>query len=95
MCSNYSSCGNSIIVTAVQEWAKIYNKDHDKFDRDFADAWFKLVHRSEQHPNEADLEADAQKCTEFGFLSRFGDAIKHTEEVKARAFGPGRPKSEL
>jgi len=45
-----------------------YARDHAKFDSDFADAWYKLVHRSEDHPREDDLENDAGVCTEFEFL---------------------------
>jgi len=44
-----------------------YAKDHDLFDSDFADAWYKLVHRSEDHPLEDDLENDAGICTRFEF----------------------------
>lgn len=46
-----------------------YAMDHDKFDSDFADAWYKLVHRSADHPHENDLEKDAGVCTEFEFLN--------------------------
>lgn len=45
-----------------------YAKDHDLFDSDFADAWYKLVHRSEDHPLEDDLEKDAGICTHFEFV---------------------------
>ena len=44
-----------------------YASDHAKFDSDFADAWFKLVHRSEDHPHQDDLEKDASFCTSFEF----------------------------
>eukprot|EP00928_Gymnodinium_smaydae_P041601 TRINITY_DN28132_c0_g1_i1.p1 TRINITY_DN28132_c0_g1~~TRINITY_DN28132_c0_g1_i1.p1 ORF type:complete len:505 (+),score=56.69 TRINITY_DN28132_c0_g1_i1:46-1560(+) len=45
-----------------------YANDHHKFDEDFTDAWFKLMHRSENHPHEDDLEKDAGVCTNFEFL---------------------------
>merc|ERR1712232_1017437 len=45
-----------------------YAHDHKKFDSDFADAWYKLVHRSADHPHEDDLEKDAGMCTHFEFL---------------------------
>jgi catalase-peroxidase len=45
-----------------------YAHDHEKFDSDFADAWYKLVHRSADHPHEDDLEKDAGICTHFEFL---------------------------
>jgi len=45
-----------------------YASDHKKFDSDFADAWYKLVHRSEDHPHEDDLEKDVGLCTDFSFL---------------------------
>lgn len=45
-----------------------YAHDHAKFDLDFADAWFKLVHRSGDHPHEDDLEKDAGICTHFEFV---------------------------
>jgi len=45
-----------------------YASDHAKFDSDFADAWYKLVHRSQDHPLEDDLEEDAGVCTTFDFL---------------------------
>jgi len=50
------------------EWVKKYNNDHELFDNDFAKAWFKLMHRSEDHPGDDDLEKDANKCTTFEFL---------------------------
>merc|ERR1711957_143152 len=46
-----------------------YAHDHGKFDSDFADAWYKLVHRSADHPKEDDLAADAGVCTDFEFVS--------------------------
>ena len=49
-----------------KELAKKYDKDHSLFDNDFADAWFKLTHRSAAHPNDGDLENDG-KCTDFNF----------------------------
>merc|ERR1712232_1002981 len=45
-----------------------YAHHHHKFDSDFADAWYKLTHRSEGHPHEDDLEKDAGICTHFEFL---------------------------
>jgi len=39
-----------------------YKNDTAKFNSDFADAWFKLVHRSAAHPKQDDLEKDANKC---------------------------------
>jgi len=45
-----------------------YARDHVTFDADFADAWYKLVHRSADHPHEDDLEHDAGLCTHFDFL---------------------------
>lgn len=51
-----------------KQWAKKYNDDHALFDNDFANAWFKLNHRSQRHPNENDLERDANKCTTFDFV---------------------------
>jgi len=46
-----------------------YAHDHEKFDSDFADAWYKLAHRSADHPHEDDLEKDAGVCTHFEFLN--------------------------
>lgn len=46
-----------------------YVQDHAKFDSDFADAWFKLMHRSGDHPQPDDLEKDAGVCTTFDFLT--------------------------
>jgi len=48
--------------------AREYARDHKTFDSDFADAWYKLVHRSADHPHEDDLEKDAEMCTHFEFL---------------------------
>jgi catalase-peroxidase len=48
--------------------AEEYSRDHETFDNDFADAWFKLVHRSADHPHQDDLEKDAGVCTHFEFL---------------------------
>jgi len=45
-----------------------YARNHAQFDSDFADAWYKLVHRSADHPHQDDLENDAGKCTHFEFL---------------------------
>ena len=55
-----------------KEFAKSYREDHALFDRDFANAWFKLMHRSGAHPKDGDLEADAGKCTNFDFLQKSG-----------------------
>jgi catalase (peroxidase I) len=46
-----------------------YANDHETFDSDFADAWYKLVHRSGDHPHEDDLEKDSGVCTHFEFLN--------------------------
>ncbi|CAJ1443520.1 unnamed protein product [Effrenium voratum] len=48
--------------------AREYAADHAKFDSDFADAWYKLVHRSEDNPNENDLESKFGVCTRFEFV---------------------------
>merc|ERR1712176_432834 len=45
-----------------------YARNRTQFDSDFADAWYKLVHRSADHPHEDDLENDAGVCTSFEFL---------------------------
>lgn len=50
-------------------WAVHYQKNPDLFDKDYADAWYKLVHRSGGHPHEDDLEKDAGKCTFFDFVN--------------------------
>lgn len=47
-----------------------YAADHQKFDSEFADAWYKLIHRSADHPHEDDLERDAGVCTHFEFLTQ-------------------------
>jgi len=52
-----------------REWALHYLQNPDQFDRDYADAWYKLVHRSGAHPHEDDLEKDAGKCTSFYFVN--------------------------
>lgn len=52
-----------------REWVVHYQKNPDLFDKDYADAWYKLVHRSGGHPHEDDLEKDAGKCTSFDFVS--------------------------
>lgn len=51
------------------EIVKEYAQSPETFDSDFADAWYKLVHRSEDHPHEDDLEADAGLCTSFDFVT--------------------------
>merc|ERR1712007_227551 len=48
--------------------AEEYARNHTLFDSDFADAWFKMVHRSEDHPHEDDLEKQHHFCTNFEFL---------------------------
>ena len=48
---------------------KEYAADHGQFDSDFADAWYKLVHRSEDNPNENDLEQKFNVCTHFEFIN--------------------------
>merc|ERR1712039_460596 len=53
-----------------------YARDHAKFDSDFADAWYKLNHRSEDHPHEDDLEKEVDMCTYFEFLD---DAVQDGE----------------
>jgi len=50
-----------------RQWAITYKNDHNRFDADFATAWFKLTHRSTNHPRDDDLETDAGKCTDFKF----------------------------
>merc|ERR1711957_647990 len=51
-----------------KQWVDNYHKDRKLFDSDFAKAWFKLMHRSESHPKDNDLEMDAAKCTLFDFV---------------------------
>merc|ERR1712137_1011322 len=51
-----------------REIAQQYAENHTLFDSEFADAWYKMVHRSEDHPHENDLELDADRCTHFEFL---------------------------
>jgi len=58
---------------AYKKWAIKYAWDHDLFDKDWADAFFKLTHSSGGHPHEDDLEKDAGKCTSFSFLSNKKD----------------------
>jgi len=61
-----------LAIVSDETYRKIaleYAHDHQKFDSDFADAWYKLVHRSEDHPGEDDLEKDAGICTHFEFLN--------------------------
>jgi len=52
-----------------RKWAEKYNEDHALFDSDFADAWFKLVHRSKEHPKDGDLEVDMRTCTTLDFAA--------------------------
>mmetsp|Transcript_6232 Transcript_6232/g.7731 ORF Transcript_6232/g.7731 Transcript_6232/m.7731 type:complete len:487 (-) Transcript_6232:203-1663(-) len=47
---------------------KEYAADHSKFDSDFADAWYKLVHRSQDNPDENDLARKFGVCTLFEFV---------------------------
>eukprot|EP00928_Gymnodinium_smaydae_P052988 TRINITY_DN37097_c0_g1_i1.p1 TRINITY_DN37097_c0_g1~~TRINITY_DN37097_c0_g1_i1.p1 ORF type:complete len:525 (-),score=106.71 TRINITY_DN37097_c0_g1_i1:137-1648(-) len=54
-----------------KEIATEYANDYYQFDEDFAAAWFKLMHRSENHPHQDDLEKDAGVCTQFEFLSNY------------------------
>lgn len=59
----------SVVADPVyRQWAVKYNEDHDLFDSDFAKAWFKLTHRSKNHPQDDDLEHDANTCTSFKFV---------------------------
>jgi len=51
-----------------KEWVTKYHEDHALFDSDFAKAWFKLMHRSADHPEENQLEREAKKCTTFDFV---------------------------
>ena len=63
--SDISLVADETFRPIVQEYAA----DHAQFDADFADAWFKLVHRSEDHPHKDDLEKDAGVCTDFEFAT--------------------------
>jgi len=63
--SDVSLVADKIYRPIVEEYAA----DHAQFDADFADAWFKLVHRSEDHPHKDDLEKDAGVCTSFEFTT--------------------------
>ena len=69
--SDVSLIADATYRPIVQEYAV----DHAKFDSDFADAWFKLVHRSEEHPHQDDLEKDAGSCTSFEFLATQYDLL--------------------
>jgi catalase (peroxidase I) len=61
----------SLVSDAIyREVAMEYAKDHKAFDSDFADAWYKLVHRSGDHPDADDLEKDAGVCTDFDWLKK-------------------------
>jgi len=51
-----------------KHWVDKYHQDTKLFDSDFAKAWFKLMHRSESHPGDNDLEVAAGKCTNFEFV---------------------------
>jgi len=46
-------------------------RNRTAFDEAFANAWKKLTHRSQFHPEVDDLEKSANKCTDFSFVSRF------------------------
>jgi len=48
-----------------RSFAQKYRSDHAKFDSDFADAWFKLVHRSGAHPDDA--SAGRHACAHHGY----------------------------
>merc|ERR1711972_1318566 len=74
-----------------------YASDHKKFDSDFADAWYKLVHRSEDHPHEDDLEKDVGFCTHFEFLDEQPDqAISSPQPAQAiPSLAVGRHASSL
>merc|ERR1712050_3572 len=70
-----------------KEIAMEYRGDHAKFDSDFADAWYKLNHRSEDHPDENDLEKDAKVCTHFEFLDGHAPVPDGDGEVQSFAVG--------
>jgi catalase (peroxidase I) len=57
-----------------REIATAYRRNHELFDSEFEAAWYKLVHRSEDHPHEDDLEKDAGICTQFEFLNMLSGA---------------------
>jgi len=57
-----------------REIATAYRHDHELFDADFAAAWYKLVHRSGDHPHEDDLEKDVGICTHFEFTNMISGA---------------------
>jgi len=61
--------------TTYRQIAAEYQADHAAFDSDFANAWYKLVHRSADHPSENDLEKDAGVCTNFEFLNDSREVI--------------------
>ncbi|CAE7799117.1 katG [Symbiodinium necroappetens] len=63
--ADVSLVADKIYRPIVEEYAA----DHAQFDADFADAWFKLVHRSEDHPHKDDLEKEAGVCTSFEFTT--------------------------
>ena len=46
-----------------------HSNNPEQFYTDYADAWYKLVHRFGGHPHEDDLEKDSGKCTAFGFAN--------------------------
>lgn len=48
--------------------AEEFANSPETFDSEFADAWFKMVHRSAAHPHTDDLENDAGVCTHFEFV---------------------------
>jgi catalase-peroxidase len=58
-----------------KKWVIKYHKNHTLFDHDFARAWFKLMHRSTDHPEDDDLEMDANKCTTFDFMPSIPSAV--------------------
>merc|ERR1712232_1410949 len=64
--SNTRRLTSDLALVTDPEYKKIaeeFEQNHDLFDKEFADAWFKLMHRSGAHPNADDLEKDAGKCT--------------------------------
>jgi catalase (peroxidase I) len=65
-------------LVADETYKKIaseYLTNHELFDSEFAAAWYKLVHRSADHPHEDDLEKDAGVCTSFEFLKEAKEVI--------------------
>jgi len=48
--------------------AQEYLANPSLLDSDFAAAWYKLVHRSTNHPHENDLEKDVGLCVDFDYM---------------------------